>query len=94
MLRITVLDDPDAVTFRLEGKMAGPWVGECERCWRQTTAENPGKSVCFDLTEVTFVDAAGKSLLAGAHVQGAKLEAAGCLMRAIVAEIAASTKEK
>ena len=41
----------------------------------------------FDLTAVTFIDAAGKAFLAARCAQGAELIACGCLMRAFVAEI-------
>ena len=34
MLRITVHDAPGTLTFRLKGRLAGPWVRELEECWR------------------------------------------------------------
>jgi hypothetical protein len=40
-----------------------------------------------DLTEVTFIDAAGKACLAALHRQGAEFVAADCLTSAVVAEI-------
>ncbi len=88
MLRITVHEDRGSLTFQLEGRLAGSWVRELQDCWQRTLAERPTSAVRFDLTEVTFVDAAGKAFLAASHAQGAELVAAGCLMRAIVAEIA------
>ena len=87
MLRITTHQDPESLTFRLEGKLAGNWVRELEDCCRTTLAAHPRPAVRFDLTEVTFIDAAGKDFLAARHAQGAQLVAAGCLMRAIVAEL-------
>jgi anti-anti-sigma regulatory factor len=86
MLRITVHENPESLTFQLEGKLAGPWVRELEECWRCTLA-GPRPAVCFDLTGVTFIDAAGKAFLAGMHRQKANFIAADCLTRAIVAEI-------
>ena len=41
----------------------------------------------FDLTGVTFIDAAGKKFLAAMHTEGAEFLACGCLIRAVVAEI-------
>ena len=38
MLRITVHDTPETLTFQLEGKLAGPWVRELEDCWQRTMA--------------------------------------------------------
>jgi len=95
MLRITVLDNSGNLTFRLEGRLAGPWVRELETCWQSTLG---GRGSCraaqqsplrLDLTGVTFVDADGKAFLAARHAEGAELIASGCLMRAIVAEISA-----
>jgi anti-anti-sigma regulatory factor len=88
MLRITVRSDPSALTFRLEGKLIGPWVRELENCWQSTRGSQRTNPVRFDLTGVTFVDAAGKAFLAARHAEGAELVASGCLMRAVVAEIA------
>jgi hypothetical protein len=87
MLRITVHDNPEALTFQLEGRLAGPWLRVLEECW-QGTLVRPRKAVFrVDLTGVTFVDAAGKACLSAMHRQGAEFVAADCLTRAIVDEI-------
>jgi anti-anti-sigma regulatory factor len=88
MLRITVHDDPQSVTFQLEGGLAGTWVQELERCWQHARAAGSAQTVRFDLTEVTFIDATGKAFLAERHAEGAELVASGCMTRAVVAEIA------
>jgi anti-anti-sigma regulatory factor len=88
MLRITVHDNLEPVTFQLEGKLAGPWVAEVEQCRQRTLAARRGTAVLFDLAGVTFIDAAGKDFLAAMHHQGAEFVAADCLTKAIVAEIA------
>jgi anti-anti-sigma regulatory factor len=87
MFRITVHDDPASVTFRLEGRLSGSWVQELQDCWQRTFAASPKPSVRFDLTDVTFIDAAGKEFLAARYREGHKLTAGGCLMKFIVAEI-------
>jgi ABC-type transporter Mla MlaB component len=87
MLRITVHDNPESVTFQLEGRLAGPWVGEVEECRQRTLAHQRRLAVRFDLTGVTFIDDAGKAYLAAVHRQGAEFIAIDCLTRAIVAEI-------
>src|SRR5262245_36179869 len=87
MLRITVHDNPWALTFQLEGRLARPWVRVLEDCWQSTRASQRRPVLRFDLTGVTYIDAAGKAFLAAAHAQGAEFVAAGCLMRAVVAEI-------
>jgi anti-anti-sigma regulatory factor len=87
MLRISVDSDPGSVTFRLEGRLAGSWVQELHDCWQRTFAASPKPSVRFDLSDVTYIDAAGKEFLAARYREGHKLIAAGCLMKFIVAEI-------
>jgi hypothetical protein len=87
MLRITVRESRESLTVQLEGRLAGPWVREMEECW-QTTRPSQRKAVLrFDLTGVTFIDAAGKKFLAAMHTEGAEFLARGCLMRAHVTEI-------
>jgi hypothetical protein len=92
MLRITTHDDPELLTFRLEGKLAGPWVRELEECWQSTLANRTRTAIRFDLIGVTFIDGAGKAFLAARHAEGAELLVCGCLMRAVVAEIASKGK--
>src|SRR5262249_22852257 len=87
MLRITTHDHPGALTFQLEGKLAGPWVQELEDCWQRSVASQRKPVLRFDLTGMTYVDAAGKRCLAARHTEGAEFVACGCLMRAVVAEI-------
>jgi hypothetical protein len=87
MLRITVIDKPDGLTFQLEGKLAGAWVEELELCRRHSLSGRPSAAERFDLTGVTGVDDAGKHFLSERHAEGAQFVACDCLMRAIVAEI-------
>ena len=89
MLRITVERQNDATIFELEGKLAGPWVMELEQCWRAVMAKAAGGLIKVHLRAVSYVNAAGKELLAEMYRQGAELVAAGCMTRAIVAEITA-----
>ena len=87
MLRITANDKPRVLSFRLEGRLEGPWVEELETCWRGMVARAGTPALRVDLTGVTFVDAAGKAQLAAMHQQGAEFTADDCLTRAIVSEI-------
>ena len=86
MLRTTIHDNLESLTFQLEGRLAGAWVRVVEEC-RQRTLAGRRPAVRFDLAGVTFIDAAGKAYLADMHRQGVQFFAAGCLTRAIVAEI-------
>lgn len=72
----------------LEVSLAGEWTPELERCWRYTTAALQPASVSLDLTEVTFVDDAGKQLLVAMAQARVKLIAADVQMHALVEQIA------
>jgi len=87
MLRITLHDKPEALTFQLEGRLAGPWVRVLKEWWQKAPARYHKPILRVDLTEVTFIDAAGRDQLAVMHREGAKFIAADCLMKDIVAEI-------
>ena len=87
MLRITVHDNPQALTFQLEGRLAGLWLRELEECWQSTLDQQRKPILRVDLTGVTFIDDAGKACLAAMYGQGAELVAADCLTKDIVAEI-------
>jgi anti-anti-sigma regulatory factor len=91
MLRITVHDNPESLTFQVEGGLAGCWVGEVEKCRQRALAGSHSPSIRFDLAGVTFIDAAGKAYLAAMHRLGAEFVAADCLTKAIVAEITDSS---
>jgi anti-anti-sigma regulatory factor len=87
MLRITVHDNPRALTFQLEGSVAGPWLQVLQESWQGTLARRRKPNLRVDLTGVTFIDAAGEACLAAMHRQGAEFVAADCLTKAVVAEI-------
>jgi len=87
MLRITANDNPRVLTFRLEGRLEGPWVRELEQCWRDGLDHPSRPSVCVDLTDVTYIDAAGKARLAEMFEQGARFIADDCATKAVVEEI-------
>jgi anti-anti-sigma regulatory factor len=88
MLRITIHNKPQALTFQLEGSLTEPWLRELKKCWRRTLAGSSKPVVRVDLTGVTYIGAAGKACLAALHRQGAEFVAADCFTKAIVAEIA------
>jgi ABC-type transporter Mla MlaB component len=90
MVRITVHDNPGALTFQLEGRLAGPWVRVLEECWQSALAWQRKAILRVDLTGVTAIDAAGRTRLAAMHRQGAEFVAADCLTKAVVAEIICS----
>lgn len=87
MLRITANDNPRVLTFRLEGRLEGPWVRELEQCWFDLLNGENKPTVRVDLTGVTYIDAAGKARLARMYEQGAELIAGDCVTKAVAAEI-------
>ncbi len=87
MFRVTVHEESRAVTFQLEGRLAGPWVREFESCWRNTLAGQGQSIVRVDLTGVTLIDTAGKACLEAMCRQGAEFIAADCVTKSIVAEL-------
>jgi anti-anti-sigma regulatory factor len=90
MLRITIVKHPNTTALRVEGRLAGPWVDELERTWRSVSSEHTNGRVCVDLTDVTYVDDQGRSLLEAMHVEGAKLKSARCVTRRLVEDIGQS----
>lgn len=88
MLRITANDNPRVPVLRLEGRLEGPWVRELEQSWRSLLENGSEPTICVDLTDVTYIDAAGKARLEEMHQRGAQFIAGDCLTKAIVAEIA------
>ncbi len=90
MLKITSHESAESVRLKLEGTLKGVYVPELERCWR-TAVPARNKALIVDLTEVEFVDTAGRYLLALMHAHGAGFLAATPLMNELVAEISAGS---
>jgi hypothetical protein len=87
MLRITSHAAAGAVALKLEGWLTGAWVGEVDRCWRAAAGGEGHRLVCVDLSEVFFVDDAGRELLTAMYRAGVHFVATGCVMPEIVREI-------
>ena len=90
MFRITTQTAADEIVMRLEGSLAGPWVGELDTCWRNVVVATQGRRVRVDLTALCQVDAAGRELLAVMHRAGARFVARGCVMPEVIREISES----
>jgi anti-anti-sigma regulatory factor len=93
MLRITVHNNSQPVTFQLEGRLSGPWLEELDKCWQRTLSANGKSIIRVDLTGLTFVDSAGKAYLKAMHQQRAQFVAADCLTKSIVDEITSGSDE-
>lgn len=63
MLRITVVESsPSAVTLRVEGQIAGPWVQELRATCNVHTRPD-SIQLSLELEDVSFADAAGVAYL-------------------------------
>ncbi len=89
MLKITIHTTDSGTRIGLEGRLAGPWLTELNRCWQDLKARRSPPFV-VDLTGVTFIDGQGKALLAGMWRERAELHATGCCTKSIVEEITKS----
>jgi hypothetical protein len=87
MLKITLLDSPRELRFRLEGKLSGPWVTELRQCWYTASSTTAGRATVADLREIDFVDPDGRELLSEMHRAGVRLQAETPLIRNLVDEI-------
>lgn len=85
MLKITTRTDELGTVFELEGKLAGPWVQELERCWQQVGTA--GQRVRVVIKAVSFIDRAGGALLAEMYRNGVELIGEGCMTKAIIEKI-------
>ena len=87
MLRITTRNIAGDVELLIEGRLAGPCVGELEKCWQRAVAgESPLPSL-VDLTDVSFIDANARQLLAQMRDHGIKLVANGLMSKFLIDEI-------
>src|SRR5713226_2454499 len=94
MLRVTTLKKRSKVVLTVEGRLAGDSVSTLEQCWRELRAASPTEKFNVDLCGVSFIDAAGKTLLKEIHHQGGRLVAQGCLNQATVKEITEAPEGK
>ncbi len=63
MLRISIQEDEQTIGFTLAGRLAGPWVAELDRAWRETAGRLDGKKLSLDLRDLTYSDSEGKRSL-------------------------------
>jgi hypothetical protein len=87
MLRITVHNNSQSITFQLEGRLSGPWIAELDKCWHRTLQNETQPAIRVDLTGLTFLDNAGKEYLHKMHCRGAEFVAADCETKSIIDEI-------
>ena len=87
MLRITWASNEQKMTLKLEGELAGPWVGETEHAWSDLVGTALGKRVIVDLEDVFFIDAEGRKLLVRMLDQGVELQSSHLMTKYIIGQL-------
>lgn len=92
MLRITVEQNSDAMTLKLEGRVAGPWVAELDRLWEETAPRLDNRKLSLDLRATTYVDAGGIQVLKAIYSQtGAEILATTPWTQYLAEEVSANS---
>jgi hypothetical protein len=86
MMRVNIEANGNCLTLRIEGELTKAWVEEVRLCRVASTALKL-RRIRVDLTDVSYIDAEGRRLLASMHGQGVEIKAAGVFNNAIVEEI-------
>jgi len=70
-MRVTIHHhtDGDAVTLKIEGKLAGLHVSELAKAWQELAPSLGEKKLLVDLRGLLHVDQAGSRLLASIHAE-------------------------
>lgn len=87
MLKITIHDAPETLTFQVEGKLVGAWAKELEQSWKTASSIRDRKALIIDLTEALYIDDEGKRILKRLFLDGAFFRTAGAMTCSIVDEI-------
>jgi len=69
-LRITIQEEaPESITLKIEGRVAGPAIPVLKRAWQDLAASLGSRKLSVDLRGVTFMDKAGRNVLAEIHTK-------------------------
>lgn len=63
LLKISINEDEETATLKLEGKLVGPWVSELERVWLSKEQYLATKKLFLDMRGTTYVDEDGIKML-------------------------------
>src|SRR5690348_13258530 len=92
MLKISIHDDPEALTFKVEGKLIGAWAKELEQSWKTASSIRERKALIIDLTEALYIHDEGKRVLKKLFDDGAFFRTAGAMNSSVVDEITGKSK--
>ena len=87
MLRVSFSDSTGGQRWSLSGHLAGPWVEELRSCWSYQRGVAPLAPATVDLSDVTFVDEAGETLLCEMHRAGTEFVTTGVANKDLIASL-------
>ena len=83
MLKISRLEpESQTVSWKLEGRLVGPWVAELKRLADTALAESRG--LVLDVSDVSFVDRKGEDLLRELIARQVRLERPSGFLRELL----------
>ena len=62
-LRITVHERESSIEVTLEGRLAGPWVAELSKAWRETAPRLGSRKLSLNIRDLTYSNKDGKQVL-------------------------------
>ena len=68
-MKISIQETNEAVVLKIEGRTAKPVVDELSRTWQRLAPALGSRKLSIDLRGVTFMDLAGRHLLAEIHAK-------------------------
>ncbi|HEY3823586.1 MAG TPA: STAS domain-containing protein [Bryobacteraceae bacterium] len=87
MMKIQTKEVGGVLILEVEGRLAGAFVPELERCWQAARAEQPARRISVDLKGVTCIDRSGRYLLQSMHGYGVGFLRAGLAVQDTLDEI-------
>lgn len=93
MLRITNIETARGPVWKLYGRLAGPFVLELRASWQRALPKSPGQTCLMDLTDVTFIDESGETLLREMSGEGVEFVATGVDKKDVIAHLATAGKQ-
>jgi hypothetical protein len=62
-LRVTVHERESSIEVTLEGRLAGPWVAELSKAWREIAPRLGSRTISLNLRDLTYSSEDGKRVL-------------------------------
>lgn len=88
MLRISVEENPGALSLIVEGRLVGPWVDELQRLCQERGAPGKGMQMTVDLCGLTAMDTRGQAVLDDLLHRGATLRCSDVMNQYLVEQMA------